>query len=122
MKNKELAVTAQVGISRETLESLLVSAFEGGSNYWCKKVYVIKGEHKDWLSADIAHGRIQTIGVFDAEDGKRYIAHTKDIPKAFEVMSKKYPRHFADILKQDDDADTADVFFQCWVLGDAVYG
>ena len=30
--------------------------------------------------------------------------------------------HFADWLNEDDDATTADVFIQCCVLGDIVYG
>jgi len=38
------------------------------------------------------------------------------------IMAEKYPRHFHDIIIENDDADTADIFGQCVVYGEAVYG
>lgn len=32
------------------------------------------------------------------------------------------PRHFTDWVNEEDDATTADIFLQCCVLGDIVYG
>ena len=37
-------------------------------------------------------------------------------------MAEKYPRHFTDMIQEQDDATTADVFFQCVVLQDVIYG
>ena len=50
----------------------------------------------------------------------------RKIPKAvltgLTIMAEKYPKHWADFLEEDGDNDTADVFIQCCVLGDVVYG
>jgi hypothetical protein len=44
------------------------------------------------------------------------------VRRGLQVMAEKYPRHFSDIVSGDDDATTADVFVQCCVLGEVVYG
>jgi len=38
------------------------------------------------------------------------------------VMAKKEPRHFADFLKEDYDETTGDVFLQCCLFGEVIYG
>lgn len=37
-------------------------------------------------------------------------------------MQEKYPQHWADIINESDDANTADVFLQCVVFGEVIYG
>lgn len=37
-------------------------------------------------------------------------------------MAKDYDWHFMNIITEDDDATTADVWLQCVLLGDVVYG
>ena len=44
------------------------------------------------------------------------------LKKGLQVMADKYPSHFADLLAENDDACTGDVFLQCCVFGDAIYG
>ena len=39
-----------------------------------------------------------------------------------QIMADKFPRHFANILNENDDAETGDVFLQCCLWGDIVYG
>lgn len=46
----------------------------------------------------------------------------ESIEKGLQVMADKYPRHFNDIITENDDAETADVFVQCAVLGEVVFG
>jgi hypothetical protein len=43
------------------------------------------------------------------------------VERGLAIMARDYPRHFADIAT-DADATTADVFVQCCVLGEVVYG
>lgn len=38
------------------------------------------------------------------------------------VLVEKYPHHIADMLAENDDAETADAFLQCVVYGDIIYG
>ena len=37
-------------------------------------------------------------------------------------MAEKAPKHLADLINENDDAITHDVFVQCVVLGDIIYG
>jgi hypothetical protein len=37
-------------------------------------------------------------------------------------MAADYPRHFADLVNENDDADTGDAFVQCCVFGEVIYG
>ena len=38
------------------------------------------------------------------------------------VMAEKYPRHFGDFMRGDEDADTGDVFVQCATIGEVIFG
>lgn len=44
-----------------------------------------------------------------------------DVRKGLEVMAEKYPKHFADIVDENDDATTADLLGQCIVYHTEVY-
>jgi len=44
------------------------------------------------------------------------------IDKGEQIMADKYIRHLADVLAEEDDAATADVWLQCAILGDVVFG
>ena len=39
-----------------------------------------------------------------------------------QVMASKYPRHFANFMSENDDAETGDVYLQCCLFGEIVYG
>ena len=42
--------------------------------------------------------------------------------KAMQLMAKEYTNHFDDLIQQNDDATTADVFLQLALFGDVIYG
>jgi hypothetical protein len=44
------------------------------------------------------------------------------LQEGLQVMAEKYPRAFADFMSEDDDAETGDVFVQCAVLGEIIFG
>lgn len=44
------------------------------------------------------------------------------IQRGVKIMAEKYPRHFGDWLSENDDAITGDVFLQCCLFGEVVYG
>jgi len=43
------------------------------------------------------------------------------VQTALELMAEQYPHHFRDLISENDDIETADVFLQLLVLGDVVY-
>ena len=45
-----------------------------------------------------------------------------NVKKGLELMRDQYPRHYADLMEENDDAITGDVFLQLAVFGELIYG
>lgn len=45
-----------------------------------------------------------------------------NVQKGLELMQEQYPRHYADLVEENDDAITGDVWLQLAVFGDIIYG
>ena len=45
-----------------------------------------------------------------------------DVQKGLELMRDQYPRHYADLVEENDDLITGDVFLQLAVFGELIYG
>lgn len=127
-------IVTEVNVSYDDVECLLISAFEGGSNYW----YKVKRE-----TAPTKHNWY--VGVFGDEDHYlhqyplskggsvifttkhkgyegEYILDLESIERGLNVMAQKYKRHFNDVLQDQADADTGDVFLQCCLFGELIFG
>ena len=131
-----LTITPKHNISFSQIETLLCSAFEGGSNYW----YQIDGYHKPDNFDNSTEGNVSFMhisfplnkngflliivkdGVDEEQKGKEYTLNLAKIEQGLKIMSEKYPRHFNDILDENDDAITADVFLQSCLFGEVFYG
>jgi hypothetical protein len=116
----------QVGVREENIESLLCSAFDGGSNYWME----IKGhrEKKGKPQTDYpAQSVIQDGEVFikDIEEDKprSYVLTLSKVHKGLQALasSKKYSHHWTDIVNENCDQITGDVFLQFCLFGDVKY-
>jgi hypothetical protein len=125
---------AEIVISNERRTNLLCSALEGGSNYWYyigKKAMAIVDEvfpsdgntpTVDRIWAAIKAGK--EIEIRDAEDPREVLGKISlaSIANGEQIMAEKYPHHFADIINENDDAITGDVWFQLATMGEVVYG
>lgn len=124
-----------INLTDEQHENLVVSALEGGSNYWYylteRAVKIVDkfcpADKKDepfsirfW--AAIKAGA--SIPVNDVENVKHNLGKISlaSIEKGEQILADKYFSHFADIMDENDDATTADVWFQLCTLGEIVYG
>jgi len=92
------------------------------SHYWCENA----GEF-DLISVQqkILDGGKHIAKEFDESDGKiigRYPVSLATLKKGLQRMATEYPKHFADIVNDNDDADTADVLLQLSTLGELRYG
>ena len=130
-KAPRVAVTATVDWSKIT--NAIIGAFEGGSTYWLGgATYVYT---PDGLTEKPAYADEQ----FWAKGGKMLLSYDNpdepgdsekaskefgltEIKLGLRLMAEKSSRHFADLLSEDDDAETHDVFIQYAVLGDIIYG
>lgn len=134
-----IPVTVEYEIPHKRVSYLLISAFEGGSNYW----YQIEGYEEPhatpiWVQKDdltqfkhawyaLAPGGGIKVSDLRGQDGDRSRTTVKtlriaDLLRGLQLMAQQYPQQFADFREENDDAETADVFLQLCVLGKLVYG
>ena len=139
--------TVETEITDKTVANLLCCAFEGGSGYWCRIMDYKKpsGEFvksyfdfsdPDWvdpkyisypLSSD---GAVVCRAVDDCEDETAdedgnyvpLVLNREAIERGLSLMHKNHPSTFADIIAENEDADTGDIFLQYCLLGEVVYG
>lgn len=127
----ETMVTLNLPIEIEegAVESLLVSALEGGSNYWYwlpdLKMVKHKGEPLSTAIFREVWRNGKKVPVSDVENQKRILGHLtrESMERAFVLMGQGgYRRHLSDFLNDNADSTTGDVWFQFSVMGEVVYG
>jgi hypothetical protein len=137
----DISVKTEVKVSMQTLSSLLCSAFEGGTGYWCQiQGYKVPGNERDAFFSlhlrpdDIEFKHIwvpltakgvMKLGEDADEEGKYDTKHDltrSKVIKGLQVMAKDYNRHFQQVITDNFDAETGDVFVQCCLFGKVIYG
>ncbi len=122
-------------ITHDQRKNLLISAIEGGSNYWyllkdgaCKQIRKYGRGTDDAFSEKMWKAILagETIEVHDYEneedDAPLGTINLDKIYAGEAIIVNKYAWHFANIVAENDDAETGDVWFQLATLGDIVYG
>jgi hypothetical protein len=127
-----IKVTVNHQISLDRISNLLCSAFEGGSNYWYeiqkfvepKTITFRTDEDQVYKHLDypLNDGGAVIVGDIEDEDSEPKRLDLDAIKKGIQIMAEKYPRHMSDFLNDNDDADTGDIFLQCCLFGEAIYG
>lgn len=137
----KLTFTKEIDVSR--VRELLCCAIEGGSAYWAiieKFVYPPGTTAEDFNTG----GRCQleehwprsmllpfmeggAVIIGDKEDqgnGKRLKGSLDlaSIERGFQVLFDKHPDRLSEFLAENEDADTGDVFLQCCLFGEIVFG
>ena len=124
--------------NHENLVNLLSVATYG--NYW-PAIKAYKSDEQKGLFADcecredkwakaLMHGK--GVVVYDCyemdnelnggEEPTKYHITMDNVKKGLEMMRDQYPRHYADLVEENDDAITGDVFLQLAVFGELIYG
>jgi hypothetical protein len=111
-------------------EDLLITALEGGSNYWyylpdlsMTKKYREEGQAtSERIFKAAMSGEI--IPVHDAENEEEFLGNIskENFIKAETLMKENSPQHYANAISENSDAETADVWFQYVVLGEITFG
>ena len=138
---KDIKVIQEVNYDAERVGDLLCSAIEGGSNYW----YYIIDHNRQEVGAEYLHEVPLTDDGFlvfcdkeemdehlriplhlteftPNEDTTSYKLTREGIAKGLETFRKDYPRHYSDWVQENDDACTGDVFLQCCLFGEVIFG
>jgi hypothetical protein len=124
-----IEVTATVRIPNKKIENMIITAVEGGSNYWAKFVFPhnYKEKYGSYQEIPFKGGNIEVYDIetgdllgylnrVSAKVGLQLMADRKDL-KGNDVPA----RHFKALATDNEDAETADVFLQMAVLGEIVY-
>ena len=124
----KITITKEIDITDEALSDTLCAAFEGGSNYWCAlKEYAnptkIKGSNL-YLVLPLVEDNLHGVVLSDCEDPETTIPllNRAALQKGLEVLRDKYPERLEEIWTENGDAETGDVFLQCCLFGEVVYG
>ncbi len=123
-----------IDFPRKAIANALCSAFEGGIKYWCYEVRFPSGSEaalaaarEDWIHPD---GRSRYYGprvgsviyVLERDTGVWFPLWRARIRDGLKVMAETQPGHFGDLLSDQGDATTADVFVQLCLFGEVRYG
>lgn len=108
----------------QDVEDILITAMEGGSNYWyyldtAGKVFERSPEKsltEDIITAVLEKG--EEFDIYDIEEEDQVLGKLsrENIERGIALCLKGGVNPF-----QDMDAGTADVFFQCAVMGEVVF-
>lgn len=126
-----VAITATVDWDKIT--NAIIGAFEGGSTYWLLEVdYVYRppGISGNPLYANTEFwskgGKMRLIYDNPDEPGDSekatQVIGLIEIRKGLRSMAEKSYRHFDDLISENDDAITHDVFIQHVLFGEIIYG
>lgn len=132
---KTIEVKTSVEYSKAT--DLIVGAFEGGSNYWIKCIDwgSLERKHKEspWKDQKLGetysevmswcciHGTDFWVQVED-DDLELHNITPARIERGVQTMADSFPRHFNDMMRENDDATTSDVLLQCILFNEIVFG
>jgi hypothetical protein len=123
-----------IEITGRRIADMMIGAIEGNhmTRSWCGGVYLkkpLKGEDHAGIWYDdeklfepLSGLVMQVIEYTDDGTTKKHRLTTKDIQAGLKIMAEKYASHFGDMLAENDDNITQDVFLQCITLKDVVYG
>jgi hypothetical protein len=131
-----IVIKKEIEVDRDLLESIFVTALEGGSNYWYyltdKQVRLVRGvvsrESEPCLSVAILdailnHG--MKIEINDAENPEDVLGtiSLESIEKSLQDLANSEHYHaLQNELDETGDANTSDIIFQYLTMGDVVFG
>lgn len=119
-----MKIETSIDVNEDKIENLLCSAFEGGSNYWIDDIIniptaTVRKKHGVGYFYDCPLKGLS----FDviSEQGTHTLT-PESLTKGMQLMADKYPHHFGDVINDNTDAATGDVFLQLCLFDDVIYG
>ena len=116
---------AKIKLTNEQVANQMIGALEGGSNYWISGFFLESSTHtpveKPWYADPLVYTGEFKIRVEPHEDEETMFTH-ETLKKGLDWLAQKHPRRLVEILTENDDAETSDVFLQACVFGEIVYG
>jgi hypothetical protein len=130
MPTESFKVVTELPIAK--VADLLCCAFEGGSNYWyeivdygrpvCFEFRTSPERIYNHIDYPLNEGGWLLIADLENPAWQPKVLGLAEIKRGLQVMADKFSLHYADALNEDGDAVTGDVFLQCCIFGDVIYG
>ena len=132
-------VNSPLNVTEDRVRDLIVSAFEGGSNYWIESITTKIGDglvYEDFkeggrfaVDGEYFPGHILvpfhpkcSLEIKNQDEEKSFTLNVDSMKRGLDLMAKNHANHWSNFVTEDDDADTADVFLQLCLFGEIVYG
>jgi hypothetical protein len=132
---KTLGTIVKVAISFEMFQDWIITALEGGSNYWCyikdhsiPKIVKDKYKEENLAFSELIARAIWidkcAIEVHDQEDDSELLGviDMKSVKKGLESCCEHHVSVFTKLMEEQYDANDADVFFQYIVMNEITFG
>ena len=124
----KIPISRWVDIPDQRIKDLLCCAIEGGCGHWCGiKDYIIASD-ADTSTVEYKHLDLPFIEgcgvlVHDTTDAtlSPVLIDCVSIESGLKDMAEDYPVHFDNFMKENEDAETGNVFMQCCVFGEVIY-
>lgn len=116
---------------KQRITDLFITAYEGGSSYWAYMNIKFTDEDRQLFNEGTSPSELlvkrmyegEAYEVFDVEtDDLLGLVSKESLNKAYKLMREEYPSHYADLINDNWDAWTADVFLQLAVMDEIVFG
>ena len=121
-----MVITIKKEIPNDQIVDMLITAIEGGSNYWC---IVPTYDPLKW--AEKIKKRLLWVSVYDRETAMQKAGPDEDdllgainvhsIRKGIRLMMEDYPEAFDRWMTGQYDAEDADIFLQLVTMGEVVF-
>ena len=111
-------VLKPIEVTDDHLDSILVGAFEGGSNYWAEKVEVRDDDYKGAEFASGVIGKGGELYITTELDGKYLLTRNMLINGLQQYLDESKHKNWPD----GGDAYTDDCILQYALFGEIVYG
>jgi len=131
---KEMEIQIEYEVTEGMIENVIVSALEGGSNYW---YFIDVADFEDDLppmrtypalteriSEAVFKNPAFKMPVYDVEDEDDILGYLsqKNLRRGLELCAKDYPEVFQRFTQDEIDAGDADIIFQLTVMGELTFG
>lgn len=132
------SIEITIPINLDRVASLLVTAFEGGTGYWCglddanhvKPAEIVKLDDFEDVYPHVHYplsvgGSLALAELPNGDwDDPQNVNHVLDLPTIINGLARfarDYPWHFSNLMSNNEDAETGDAFLQCCLFGILVY-
>lgn len=124
----------KISVNPKTVESMLISLTDSGaSDYWLSKFDNTRTPTRvkrdcdcpatntnHWAHCEVLRGN----GFFkltEEDGGKKMAIGISHIKKGLQLMADNFPKHFGDVIAENEDSHTADLLLQLACFGEEKY-